>query len=279
MTWTQLVVDEFWLFVSLVFLGPLLTGGIAYYVAMRPSMIAWLDPKLFSPTYLGALTLPFSLFLAFMIGDIWNRETHYAQTVLEEAQSIDAMLDLTGVCGQPCQGVDDALRTYARNLSANEWNQGWVEPAPVVVAAMDSVVVAIAQAEAQGAAAPHIRSALMAGKAELRRLRTDRYFILHADLAPHRGFVVVLLGILSQIGLAALHIGRRQQLIVSLLTFSLAFSVTLAYTATLAWPTVDESIIPAEELQRILSLPEAPLRDTEPVRDLGPAVQKPTAMP
>lgn len=270
MTWTQLVIDEFWLFVSLVFLGPLLTGGIAYWVAMRPGVIGWLDPKLFSPTYLGALTLPFSLFLAFMIGDIWTRQTHYAQTVLEEAQGIDAMLDLAGVCGSPCQGVDGALRIYARSLSESEWKQGWVEPAPVVLAALDNVVAAITHIETQGNVAPHIRSALMMGKAELRRLRTDRYFILHAVLAPHRGMVVVLLGILSQIGLAALHIGRRPQLIVSLLTFSIAFSVTLAYTATLAWPTVDKSIIPIEELQRILR---------PGMGDAGPAAQKPTAMP
>lgn len=244
--------DYFSLFVAAVGLVPLLTGWLCYVWAMRPKLVATFHPRDLQTSYLGALTLPFALFLAFMVSDIWNRETRYAQTVLQEVQRLDAMLDIAKVCGPTCAPVDEAVGGYARALSTYEWDEGWVYPDTQVSRSFDGLVAAVAAAEADTTVAAHMRSALLNGQIELRRLRTDRYFILHADLAPHRWIVVLLLGVLSQIGLAALHVGKKPQLVLGLATFSVAFSVTLAYTIALAWPTVDESIIPSEELRRIL---------------------------
>lgn len=246
------VSDHFPLFV--VFSGciPLLTGLLCYWAATRFRVVTYFDPKDMQATYLGAITLPFSLFLAFMIGDIWSRESRYAQTVLQEVQKLDSMLDTARVCGTPCQPVDDAVGAYARSLALHEWDEGWVAPHAEVTTQLDEVMVAIAIVEADAAVPTHIRNWLLTAQSDLRRLRTDRYFILHSDLAPHRWVVVLLLGLLSQIGLAALHVGRRPQLALCLTTFSLAFALTFSYTITLAWPTVDESIIPSEQLKRIL---------------------------
>ena len=137
-------------------------------------------------------------------------------------------------------------------LSRYEWDEGWVRPQAEVSATFEALVDAIGRAEADSAIPTYIRSVLLAGQIELRRLRTDRYFILHADLAPHRWIVVMVLGLLSLVGLAALHVGKPYQLILGLSTFAIAFSMTLAYTVVLAWPTVDESIIPSEQLRRVL---------------------------
>lgn len=233
---------------------PLLAGWACYWVAMRPRLIAVFNPRDLQTSYLGALTLPFALFLAFMVSDIWNRETRYAQTVLQEVQRLDAMLDIARVCGPTCAPIDDAVGAYARALSLHEWDEGWVRPHPEVSTAFDGLVRAVSKSEA-GADAEvpaYIRNALLAAQLDLRRLRTDRYFILHADLAPHRWIVVMVLGLLSLIGLAALHVGKRYQLIIGLTTFAIAFSTTLAYTVALSWPTVDESIVPSEELRRVL---------------------------
>ncbi|MBS7542864.1 DUF4239 domain-containing protein [Ancylobacter oerskovii] len=244
--------DYFAWFVAAIGAIPLATGLLCYWGAMHPRVIAIFDPRDLQTSYLPALTLPFALFLAFMVSDIWNRETRYAQTVLQEVQKLDAMLDTARVCGPTCANIDEAVSAYARALSHYEWDEGWVYPQPEVSQAFDTLVSTVAVAEADNTVASHVRSALLAGQTELRRLRTDRYFILHADLAPHRWLVVLLLGVLSQVGLAALHVGRRPQLRLALATFSIAFSVTLAYTVGLAWPTVDESIIPSEDLRRIL---------------------------
>lgn len=244
--------DYFAWFVAAVGVLPLLTGALCYWGALRPRVVAAFDPRDLQTSYLPALTLPFALFLAFMVSDIWNRETRYAQTVLQEVQKLDAMLDIARVCGPGCAAADEAVNAYARALSHYEWDEGWVHLQPEASRAFGDLATAVAAAEADNSVASHVRSALLAGQLDLRRLRTDRYFILHADLAPHRWLVVLLLGVLSQVGLAALHVGRRPQLRLALATFSIAFSVTLAYTVGLAWPTVDESIIPSEELQRIL---------------------------
>ncbi|MDQ0510851.1 bestrophin-like domain [Ancylobacter amanitiformis] len=253
MSWSRIITGDFFsVFVVLIGIIPLLTGWLCYWAAMRPRAVAVFHPKDLQTSYLGALTLPFALFLAFMVTDIWGRETRYAQTVLQEVQKLDAMLDIARVCGPTCAPVDEAVNVYARALSKYEWDEGWVYPETQVSKAFDGLIASIAAAEADTSVASHMRSALLSGQIDLRRLRTDRYFILHTDLAPHRWIIVLILGVLSQVGLAALHVGKRPQLVLGMVTFSLAFAVTLAYTVALAWPTVDESIIPSEELRRIL---------------------------
>ncbi|MBS9476417.1 DUF4239 domain-containing protein [Ancylobacter radicis] len=253
MNWMQLIVGEYWVLVGLFALVPLLTGALVYWVAVLPRFVRWFEPKDLATSYLGALTLPFALFLAFMMSDIWQRETKFALTVLQEVQRLDSLLDVARICGAPCQAVDDAVGAYARSLSQNEWDEGWTHPQAAVSARFETLVAAITEVERRADVAGHLRAAMLTGQGELRRLRTDRYFILHVDLAPHRWAVVLLLGVLSQIGLAALHVGKRPQLIIGLATFSIAFAVTLAYTVALAWPTVDENIIPREELTRVLA--------------------------
>lgn len=253
MVWFRLFTGEyFWLLATVISLIPLFVGVLCYWAAMSRKAVAHFNPKDLQTSYLGALTLPFALFLAFMVGDIWERETRYARTVLEEVQQLDAMLDVTRICGEPCSYASKQLGDYARALALYEWDEDWVNHHEGVSRMLDGIGASIAKLEADMVVPSHLRQTLLSGQIELRKLRSDRYFILHNDLAPHRWLVVLMLGILSQIGLAALHVGKRLQLIVGLATFSIAFSVTLGYTISLAWPTVDESIIPSEELQRIL---------------------------
>nr|WP_245404617.1 hypothetical protein [Ancylobacter gelatini] len=219
---------------------------------MRPAVVRSFRPGDLATSHLGALTVPFALFLAFMVGDIWQRGNQFAETLLHEVQRIEAMRDLLWLCGAECVPVTDALRSYARALAQHEWQAGWTEPHLAVSTLFDTLSARLAALKDSAVISDQLRNALVVGQGELRRLRTDRYFILHAELAPYRWTVVFVLGVLSQVGIAALHVGRRPQLIVGLATFSLAFAVTLSYTVSLAWPTVDTGIIPAQELRRIL---------------------------
>ncbi|MCK0197677.1 DUF4239 domain-containing protein [Ancylobacter sp. 6x-1] len=253
MSWTRLFVGElFPFFVVLAGMVPLFSGALIGWIALRFHVVRIFPRQDLQAAFLGAITLPFALFLAFMVNDIWSRETRYAQTVLQEVQKLDAMLDMTRVCAEPCDRVDEALGAYARALSVYEWDEGWVSPQPEVSKVFSGLVSAIAAVGADDKVPTYLRSGLLTGQTELRRLRTDRYFILHADLAPHRWIVVLVLGFLAQVALASLHVGKRGPLLLAMATFSLAFAVTFGYTVALAWPTVDESIIPSEELRRVL---------------------------
>ncbi|HSI39243.1 MAG TPA: hypothetical protein VLA00_01710 [Xanthobacteraceae bacterium] len=248
----DLVRREYWLVIAVVTLVPALFALLAYRVAMSRRFVAWLRIEEPSPAFLGALTLPFALFFAFMISDIWNREHQLARAVQQESQRLMSGLDLVALCGAPCKPAGDAIHDYARVLSDTEWAPGWVPLQPQAEAALMRILKELVGLEQNPQASPAVRSGLVSMLSALRALRSERHGLLHVELGPRRGMMVLLLGFITQFGIAVTNAGRRAGLMVALSTFTLAFVVTLNYAITVGWPTVDETIIPAADLARLL---------------------------
>ena len=242
----------YWLSVIAVSVVPVLCAALFYRIAMAPAVVNWLISRDFANSVLSALTLPFSLFFAFMISDIWSGDMRLAKTMQEEAQTLSTGIDLADMCGAPCEGLRVTIVDYARAVVTLEWREGWTGLDAKAAAGLDAITAQLREVEANPAMPQTLRGPLVQNYVQLRKLRSDRYFAVNSDLAPHRWLMVLLLGVLSQAGMAALHVGRRSVLIVGLALFTIAFVATMSYTMALIWPTVDESLLPSEELARIL---------------------------
>ncbi|MCB4771863.1 DUF4239 domain-containing protein [Ancylobacter sp. Lp-2] len=242
----------YWISVVVVGMVPVVWAFIAYRVAMMESVVAWVNSRDFANSVLSALTLPFALFFAFMISDIWSGDVRLSKTMQEEVQTLGNGVDLAAMCGTPCDGLHVAITDYARAVVTFEWREGWTGLDPQAAAGLDTINQRLREVEADPATPATLRGPLVQVYMQLRKLRSDRYFAVNSDLAPHRWIMVLLLGVLSQTGLAALHTGRRGPLVVGLVLFTIAFVATMSYTMALIWPSVDASLLPSEELARIL---------------------------
>lgn len=249
--WHWLVQQYVWVILLVVGAIPIVTGLLVYAVAMSRPVVRWIKPSEIAPPYLGSVTLLFALFASLMMGDIWNRETRVGEVVQAEALNLRKTLDIAQVCGAPCDGARDAALGYARLLAEHEWSRRWVHQSPLADAGLNQLLDAISAINPANAA----RAKLFDVHQELRRLRSARYGIMNSDMAPHRWNMLILLGILTQLVLASVHVGRPVALAMVLGLFTAAFVVALVYMTELGWPAADASVISPEDLQRILPKP------------------------
>lgn len=247
--WQWLVPQQVWVILLVVGAIPIITGLAVYLLALSPPVVRWIKPQEIAPPYLGAVTLLFALFASLMMGDIWHRETRVGEIVQEEAQGLRSALDTAAVCGAPCNDTREAVYGYARLLSNQEWSRNWHHLSPLADAGLDRILSSLTTIDAGNGA----RASLLALHQQLRHLRSERYGIMNFDMAPHRWNMLIALGVLTQLVLASVHVGRRTALIVVLGLFTAAFVLTIVYMAELAWPAADQTVISPEDLQRILS--------------------------
>ncbi|MDF2809149.1 MAG: hypothetical protein K0S56_180 [Microvirga sp.] len=250
--WQWLVPQPVWVILVVVGAIPIVTGGLIYALAMSSPIVRWVKPQEIAPPYIGAVTLLFALFASLMMADIWHRETRIGDIVQQEAQDLRAALDVAAVCGTPCDDVREASFGYARLLANQEWSRQWVRLSPLAGAGLDRLLASLSSLDATNTA----KSGLLALHQDLRRLRSERYAIMNFDMAPHRWNVLIALGVLTQLVLASIHVGRRVALGVVLGLFTAAFVVSIVYMAELAWPPADATMISSEDLQRILPKPD-----------------------
>jgi len=251
--WEWFIWQGTWVIVLSIGAIPILTGIAVFALALSRPVAGWVRPAEIAPPYIGAVTLLFALFASLMMGDIWHRESHMGHLVQEEASRLRTVVDLSELCGPPCEGVRDAAQDYARTLAAGEWRREWVKLSPDADTALSRVLAALAGLDRSATAEASTQGSFMTIYSELRRLRSERYGILYFDMAPHRWAMIIVLGVLTQLVLASLHVGRRNALVVVLTLFTLAFVATLAYMAALVWPGADQSVISPEDMRRLLA--------------------------
>ena len=250
--WNWFVSQDYWIIFVGVSLIPVASSLMLFWIGTRPFVVDLVRPPDIAMAYLGTVTLLFALFAAFMMGDIWRRESSVVEVITQEALSIQSILDLSDACGAPCGGIHGNAQRYAQLLVDHEWNVEWSEQSPLVHKELESMVPMLGTIDRDPAVSNAVRSGLYAAYQDLQHQRAERYSIINFDMAPHRWIMVTLLGVLTQISLMTLHAGRPNALGTVLCVFTLAFVAMLTYTASLAWPTADETVLPPALLERIL---------------------------
>lgn len=253
--WNWFVSQDEWVIVAGVSVIPVASALLIFFLGRPARVGAYFQPDLISMAYLGAITLLFSLFSAFMLGDIWQREAAISDLVYKEAQELRLIADLGVICGAPCEAIAGASRSYAAALVDLEWNEEWSDASPLSQQRLEAIVPLLAELEANAAVGSSVRSGLLGAYDQLQRLRSERYALINYDMAPHRWVMITLLGVLTQIAIASLNVGRPVALATVLGVFTAAFVAVLAYTALLAWPTVEETVLPPALLRQITAPP------------------------
>jgi hypothetical protein len=179
--------------------------------------------------FFGSVAILFALFAAFLANDVW-RQIERAQTALaREADGVRTILRLAEAEGGPGKPLTVAVVGYSRSVMDSEWSamrQG--KEAAETVDALHKLALAVVNPQVFAGAPPALHQAVVDAFVEIRQARTDRIAISTRHGASINWLAMVILGILTQVAVAVVHLDKIRPQVLALCVFTAAFASTVA---------------------------------------------------
>lgn len=171
----------------------------------------------------------FSLFAAFLANDVW-RQVERAQTAVAlEADGIRTILRLAEAEGETAKSLQVAALDYTRSVLDSEWPamQDGTEFAETA-AALQRLALALLAPSFTASSPPAFHQAAVDAFVEIRHARTDRIAVSSRRGAPINWFGMIMLGILTQVAVAVVHLEKLRPQALALCVFTFAFASTVS---------------------------------------------------
>jgi Protein of unknown function (DUF4239) len=180
--------------------------------------------------FLGATTVILALLIGFLANDIWDRDRRAAATVKSEADGLVTLFTLVSTFDRPVDQMVAAIRSYAAAVTTKEWPEMAIgNGAPQAEQALDDLLRTVARSVQAPGSNAVLDRALVDTAMGIRASRNVRLALSRDESAPLKWMVVLVLAVLSQTGIAAVHLEkpRPQMLALAIFTTSLVFVVGL----------------------------------------------------
>jgi len=132
--------------------------------------------------------------------------------------------------------VREALRRYVSIVATREWPaMADQTSAPEADSAIDGLIKA-AVGTAPAASGDLARARMLVAAEAIRQAREIRLSLAAQSVESIRWLVVLLLALLTQIGIALVHLERRRAQLVALMVFSTALTLMISLAALYEYP-------------------------------------------
>jgi hypothetical protein len=202
--------------------GFLVIKGLTFYGETKHS------PKSISPSYFAAVALLFALFASLIFSEVWNRVGKINGLMLEEANSLRAILRITENDPAIASRYQTAIHNYMESIEKKELRMSKNTEAgvnsnklfnPLYVLATDSVTFRNKS---------NVQMALLNKTDQLRNAWFEREELLKYRIVPEKLLILFLMGFFTQISIAMSHLGNKKAIRDTVLVFSLAFFSAIA---------------------------------------------------
>ena len=203
----------------------------AFYLATA-ALLVWLSFRsklsdriqsfkgLVAPFFVSTATI-FGLLVGFLSNDIWERNKQASRVVLAESDTLLALYSLGAVSGSDDRGLRTAIRGYVRAVVDDEWPRLAVqERSAQVDAALNTLLREVAQPVATKDAV--IQRTMLDMVLRIRAAREDRVVLSNDRTMVTKWMAVLLLALITQIAIAAVHLERPRPQLAALLIFTIA---------------------------------------------------------
>jgi hypothetical protein len=195
--------------------------------------------------------LIFGLLLGFIAGDVWHRNAEAVQVVRGEGDGLFALSHLSPDTAPGAPRLQDLIRAYAQSVVGEEWprmQEG--KRAAGSEAALTSLLGAIVDAPVSGNSGVAVQRARLDIVLKLHTLRETRLELAGDHTDEIKWAALLILGLVSQIAIAAVHLEMPRPQIAALTIFSAAAVIGLGLVA-----------IQERPFSRPLEVSPAPLED------------------
>lgn len=215
----------------------LLPFAVLYVLAAAITWLTFFSPArpcfakcvgVVGPQFMSVAIL-FSLFAAFLANDVWRQTERARAAVDREANGIRTIMRLADAIGEAGMPLRSAAFQYADAIISAEWpamRQG-VE-ADAGTAALQRLALVAVSPELGAATSAVLHEVVINAFIEIREARRARIYISNHHVATISWFGMIILGVLTQIGVAVVHLERLYPQTLAQWTFTTAFAATVA---------------------------------------------------
>ena len=185
------------------------------------------------PPYFNAIGMLFSLFTALLMNDVWHKDNAARESVQAEDDAVRGLLHLARTSGlEPI--IISSLQAYTTSASnENPYSRANKDARVRTDRAYEALLKVVWHTQ-------HLdnpsKSTFLAACVELRQARDRRLYLADDETAFIKWLSILVLGALTQVALALVHIGNRSAIRVSVALFSVAFTFCLVIIAVFDQP-------------------------------------------
>lgn len=234
-----------WAIVACLGCGLGLTGALINWLTFRSPAKVWIAgfQGVVAPFFVSA-ALPLGLMTGFLASDIWDANRQAARAIQQEADAVSMLIALDVPAASrpapsqpaPSQpgGVAETARAYMRSVIEDDWpRRATGNGAPITTERFSALTRAVATGHAEQTG---VQTAMLAAVGRIADARSTRLSLMGSHTSALRWSVVLLLAVLTQMAVAAVHLERRRAQAVALILSTSASVVTIGLIAALDQP-------------------------------------------
>ena len=171
----------------------------------------------------------FSLFAVFLASEVWRQAERAQTAVAEEADGIRTILRLAETAGEAARPLRSAVVAYTNSVLTDEWvamREGAM--ASQSLGAIRALAQAIVAPEIVAATPITVHQAMVDAFVDIRHARMEREAVTARHGASLNWLGMIVLGVLTQVAVAVVHLDRLRPQALALFVFTTAFAATVA---------------------------------------------------
>jgi hypothetical protein len=247
-----------------------LFGILAAFYAVTAALISWciflspLRARAQSITgvvapFFGAISVLFALLTGFLANDVGDRNRQAWRSVRTESSAALSLHTLSIASVSDMAGIRAALRDYLQSVARDEWRTMSDDgPSPKTEAALAALLRELSNPKIATEAGQAVHNALLNTGIRLRDARADRLALASDRTNEVKWATVLILGVLTQIALAFVHLDKPRAQIAAIGLFSIAAIVALGLIALQEQPFDGAIFISSEPIEAVLKATAAP---------------------
>ena len=209
-----------------------------------------------APPFLGAIAVIFALMTGFLASDIAERNRQATRAVQMETAELRNVFTLSVASNGDMRSIRAAWTDYINAVAGEEWKtMARGDSAPAADRAFDALLRGISDPAIGRDAGNAVHVALLGAAIRVSTARSDRLSIASDSTSAVKWLVVLILGVMTQIGIGAVHLTRRAAQIGALAIFSLTAVISLGLIALQEHPFAGHMRMGAEPYLELLKRP------------------------
>lgn len=222
------------------------------WISFRSRAAPWVQSfRGIVPPFFGSTAIIFGVLIAFLSNDIWERNKLAERVVFTESDTLVALYSLSAVSAADNASLRTAIRAYASAVVQEEWPMLALEQrSPRTDAALNALLREVARpgSGTEGS----VQRTMLDMVLQIRAAHEDRVALANDRTVVTKWAAVLLLAILTQLSIAAVHLEKPRPQAAALAIFTLAAVLLLGLLAIHEAPFEPPVFVPPGPISDVL---------------------------